>query len=232
MNAALEWGSLWHLIQDNILQSTNLKLADVYKGLDAKLTQLTRNPTDANNKKHVFFQRVTNLTNIDFTDEEAFLLNKGMKYNLSHKRKNWIQNLSIEAEYAITLVPQEEKEYMPLRVAKQIDKIYARLPSHRSNTPKQSRKLRIVKSIKEKLHANNAVLTKADKGSSIVIMYNTDYEDKMSNFILDNNALTTTNNITVTFQKELKHTLKRCKIIINPETSWKFTNLNPKTPFT
>jgi len=90
--------------------------------------------------------------------------------------------------------------------------------------------LRIVKSIKEKLHANNAVLTKADKGSSLVITYNTNYEDKVSDFIQNNNALMTTNNMTVTFQKELKHTLKRCKTIINPEISWKFTNLNPQTP--
>ena len=119
LNAALEWGDLWHLIQDNISQSINSKLADVYKALDAKLTQLTRNPTDANSNKHVFFQRVTNLTSIDFTDEEVFLLNKGLKYNLSHKRKNWIQNLSIEAECAITLLPQEEQEYMRYRVAKQ-----------------------------------------------------------------------------------------------------------------
>jgi len=125
LNAALERGNLWHLIQDNISQSTNSKFADVYKALDAKLTQLTHNPTDANRNKHVFFQRVTNLTSIDFTDEELFLLKKGLKYDLGHKRKNWIQNLSIEAECAITLLPQEEQEYMRHRVAIQIDKIYA-----------------------------------------------------------------------------------------------------------
>ena len=140
LNAALEWGNIWPLIQDNVLQSTNSKLADVYRTLDAKLTQLTRNPADAKNKEHVFFQRVTNLTNIEFTDEEALLLNKGMKYNLSHKRKNWIQNLSIQAECTTTLLPQEEQEYMRFRVAKQIDKIYAQLPSQSINTPKQSRK--------------------------------------------------------------------------------------------
>jgi hypothetical protein len=125
LNAALERGNLWHLIQDNISQSTNSKFADVYKALDAKLTQLTHNPTDANRNKNVFFQRVTNLTSIDFTDEELFLLKKGLKYDLGHKRKNWIQNLSIEAECAFTLLPQEEQEYMRHRVTIQIDKIYA-----------------------------------------------------------------------------------------------------------
>ena len=61
-------------------------------------------------------------------------------------------------------------------------------------------------------------------------MYNRDYEDKVSNFIHNNNAHTTTNNTTATFQKELKLTLEGCKTIISPEISWKFTNLNPKTP--
>ena len=61
-------------------------------------------------------------------------------------------------------------------------------------------------------------------------MYNKDYEDIVSNFIHNNNAHTTTNNTTATFQKELKLTVKGCKTIISPEISWKFTNLNPKSP--
>jgi len=88
LSAALEWGNLWPIIQDNIVQSINSKLADMYKALDAKLNQLARIPTGTNNNKHIFFQRVTNLTNIVFTDEGTVLLNKGMKYNLNHKHKN------------------------------------------------------------------------------------------------------------------------------------------------
>ena len=84
--------------------------------------------------------------------------------------KNWIQNLGIEAECAISLLPQEDQEYMRLRVAKQIGKIYYQRPSHHHVTPIQSRELRIAKSIKEKLIVNNATITKADKGNSIVIM--------------------------------------------------------------
>ena len=144
--------------------------------------------------------------------------------------KNWIQNLGIEAECAISLLPQEDQEYMRLRVAKQIGKIYYQRPSHHHVTPIQSRELRIAKSIKEKLIVNNATITKADKGNSIVTMYNTDYDDKVLNFIHNNNAHVTTNNTTATFQKELKLTLKGCKTIISPQISWKLTNLNPKTP--
>ena len=152
-----------------------------------------------------------------------------MKYNLNHKHKNWIQNLGIEAECAISLLPQEDQEYMRLCVAKQIDKIYYQRPSNHHVTPIKSRELRISKSITEQLIMNNATITKTDKGNSIVIMYNTDYDDKVSNFIHNNKAHVTTNNTKATFQKELKLTLNGCKTIISPEISWKLTNLNPKT---
>jgi hypothetical protein len=230
LNAALEWGSLWPLIQNSIIQSINSKLTDVYKPLDRKLNHLSRIPTNANNRKCTFFQRVTKLTDIEFTDEESILLHKGMKYNLSYRRNNWIQNIGLEAECAITLLPQEDREYMRLCVAKQIEKIHAEYPSDNYNTPQHSKELRIAKSIKDKLTENNATITKADKGSSIVIIYNTDYEDKVLKFIHNNNAHLTTNKMTTMFQKELKRTLKRCTTIISPETNWKLTQLNPRTP--
>jgi hypothetical protein len=34
----------------------------------------------------------------------------------------------------------------------------------------------------------------------------------------------------VKFQKELKHTIKQCKTIINTEDKWRLTTLNPQTP--
>ena len=112
IHAALEWGGCWHMIQDTIINSINIKFADVYKTLDRKLSQLTHSPSATTRSKHKFFQRVTNLTNINFNDEEISMLNKGLKYNLGHKQKNLVQNLSIEAKCAITLLPHDEQEYM------------------------------------------------------------------------------------------------------------------------
>jgi hypothetical protein len=70
IHAALEWGSFWHMIQDTIINSIHIKFADVYRTLDRKLSQLTHNPSVTTRSKHKFFQRVTNLTKINFTDEE------------------------------------------------------------------------------------------------------------------------------------------------------------------
>jgi hypothetical protein len=40
------------------------------------------------------------------------LLNKGLKYNLHHKHKRWIQTLAIEADTAIYLLNPHEQAYM------------------------------------------------------------------------------------------------------------------------
>jgi len=34
-----------------------------------------------------------------------------MKYDLEHKHKYWINNLALEAENAVTLLPPGEQEY-------------------------------------------------------------------------------------------------------------------------
>ena len=75
LQAAIEWGKSWYLIQDNITNSMNLKFADVYETLNKKLSQLTHNQKETIEEKHKFFQRVANLTNINFTKEETKVLN-------------------------------------------------------------------------------------------------------------------------------------------------------------
>jgi hypothetical protein len=52
-----------------------------------------------------FYPRVVNKTEIN-------LLNKGLKYNLGHKRKHWVNNLAFEAESAITFLPPGEQEHV------------------------------------------------------------------------------------------------------------------------
>jgi hypothetical protein len=42
--------------------------------------------------------RVMNTTDIYFIQEEVQLLNKGLKYNLCYKQKNWLDTLVLEAE--------------------------------------------------------------------------------------------------------------------------------------
>ena len=55
------------------------------------------------------YSRVVNKTNIAFSNDELSLLNEGLKYNLRHKHKYWINNLAFAAEIAITSLPTNEQ---------------------------------------------------------------------------------------------------------------------------
>jgi hypothetical protein len=81
-----------------------------YNNINNKLKKLKKdNKIYTQQNEHVFHQRVDKLSNVMFTNEEMTLLNKGLKYNLHHKHKRWIQTLAIEADTAINLLDPHEQ---------------------------------------------------------------------------------------------------------------------------
>ena len=84
------------------------------------LSSNTKIETDSKNP--TFFPRIVNKTDISFSNEELGLLNKGLKYNLEHKHKYWINKLAVEAENMVTLLPPGEQEYIRYQIAKNIKK--------------------------------------------------------------------------------------------------------------
>ena len=77
---------------------------------------------------------------------------------------------------------------------------------------------------------NNAIITKADKGNSIVISYDSTYRNKVQDFIHKNGAVETCSNKTTVFQRDVKNTLTLCKTLIHPDSKWRYTNINPQIP--
>jgi hypothetical protein len=78
--------------------------------LNKKLDNLSQSQTSTPQEKLAFYPRVINNTNITFSDNEMFLLQKGPKYNVHAKRRNWIQNLALESETGITQLPNNERD--------------------------------------------------------------------------------------------------------------------------
>ena len=91
-------------ILETVQKSINSIMDKKYKNLHQKLNKLEREQT--NN----FQPQVVNHTNICFSPEELILLNKGLKY-LSHKRVNWIKDLEMEAETAVTKLQTGDQDY-------------------------------------------------------------------------------------------------------------------------
>jgi hypothetical protein len=85
----------------NIEQAINQKLQQEMEKQTQKqkIINLTTSKyqTTYNN---INFQSITDYKNIHWTQEETKLLSKGMKYNLHHKQKDWIEILTLEAETA------------------------------------------------------------------------------------------------------------------------------------
>jgi len=103
--------------------------------LDRKLERLSQTQSINPKEPVTFYPRVVNNTNIPFTRSETTLLQKGLKYNVHAKRENWIQNLALEAETAISLLPTNERQVHRKLVADRIDTLNQKktLPQ---NTPR------------------------------------------------------------------------------------------------
>ena len=116
-------------------------------------------------------------------------------------------------------------------MAKQLKKLQTQQISHRRyDSRKQSEELKVLNSIKDKLNRNKALIKKADKGASIVIIYLKEYEQKVADFILNNGADEVDGNIMTKFQKDLRSTINNCKLLIDTGNKGRFINLNPETP--
>jgi ribosomal protein S18 len=76
---------------------------------------------------------------------------------------------------------------------------------HNINTTKQ---------IKQKLKQQEATVAEADKGRTMVIIYNQDLEDRINIFIKDNNIAELKTDPTQKHQRTMQNTIKQCKSII------------------
>jgi hypothetical protein len=68
--------------------------------------------------------------------------------------------------------------------------------------------------MKEKRNNNNAIITKADKVQSIIIIEKTAYESKILNFFNNNSFQIRQRDPTKNFQKEIRQTTNSCQLTI------------------
>jgi len=175
---------------------------------------------------HTFYPRVVNKSNIPFSETEMTLLQKGLKYNLHTKCRDWLKNLALEAETAVSHLPIADRDVYRKLVAERITTLHQN--SKHPPTPNTQQE---TKSIQSKLQSNNATITRADKGNTLVIIPTEQYYDsKMQDFIKANNLLSTPTDPTKTYQTSVRKTINSSKTLIPQDTRWKYINMNPSAP--
>jgi len=88
----------------------------------------------------------------------------------------------------------------------------------------------VLKNIKNKLTQENAMITKADKGKTIVIIYVHEYNTKVYDFINNNNFQLLRKNPTDKYQKHIANILKQCNQIIDKKQIKYLTQKKPRPP--
>jgi hypothetical protein len=124
LQAAQEWGKALYAIHESIQESINLEMEKKYKAMDDKINKLIQNQTYKPSTSMNFYHGVVNKTNITFSDDELGLLNKGLKYNLSKKKKTEKMDQQPGAgssDGSDTAAPGEQN-YIRHQVAKNIKK--------------------------------------------------------------------------------------------------------------
>jgi len=187
-------------------------------------TKQTNTSTDKNpDSPNTFFPRVVNNTNIQFTQNEQRLLEKGPKYNVHGHKKNWLTTLALEAETAITHLPSSDRDYFRKQVATRIEEIHKKSP-HNNTHPE----LKTLKSIQTKLIHNEATVASADKGNSLVILPTRQYEEKIQDFIDKTNFQTSKTNPTKSFQKQIRNTVNHSPNLIPPTLNGNSSTSTPQ----
>jgi hypothetical protein len=124
LEAATFWDKNWNIIEKNIREILNLEMEKKYAVLNKKLNNLNKTNKHPHDSEQKFAQRVQNLSIVVFNPDEIRVLSKGLKYNLSYTNKSqWLENLVIETEAAITRLPISDQEGFRFLAKRNIDKI-------------------------------------------------------------------------------------------------------------
>jgi hypothetical protein len=106
----------------------------------------------------------------------------------------------METERAIKLLNPKLQDPYRILAAKKIQQISNSSNKNRGN---QKRRAHIIKSINNKLATEKAMIVRADKGRTIIIINTDEYTRKVQNFLTENNFHT------------LQKLLQQCNLIIN-----------------
>ena len=187
LECANKWQALWPIIIQSIDDKLGKEMKTQYQNLNQKLYKLQKQTNKENKIPHQhtqFHDRTANLTNIEPTQEETMLLNKGMQHSIERPLNTYWTTLITETEQAIRKLHSKIQESYRILAAKKLKQI-KKAECQQNTTAK--REFYTVNKLKEKLVKENSMIVKTDKGRTSVIIYTEVYNKNVNGFIKENN---------------------------------------------
>ena len=136
------------------------------------------------NCNHTFYRRVVINTEIVFSDDENSTLSKGLNFNLPYLNKNKKQMLIKEIINTEATIKSTTNSIIQTETSALVNRKIQNIVSnheimYKNLLSKYSGIISNIKSIKQKLNDNDAFITKADKGNTLVILNNSEYINKV-----------------------------------------------------
>lgn len=223
-----------HQIEFDVLdEKTNLECDEyaklIYSKKQYKLSKIKSRQNklekqtniSVNNKQ--FYPRVINISDQQFSQEEITLLDKGLKYSPTDDlcKKDFIK-LAADVEVVLNNDNLVTKALCTNILTKDYNKVKQQTKLQISNENP------IIKNIKNKIVNSDIIFKKADKGNSLVILNNNDYNTKIMDFLKESQAMQLKSDPTKRFQTNVKNCIKSCKNILKDQN--KLAIMNPKAP--
>jgi len=183
------WQRIWPIIIQCIDYTLTKEMETRYNNVNCKQDKLqrekeTNRKTDTHHQRRQFYTTTVNLTNIRFFQEEFALLNNGLQYSIKNPLRKYWTDLIMETEQAVRMLDSKMQAPFRILATKKLKQMSAS-DNHYNETAK--RKIYILKNINSKVVKENAMVVKADKGKTCVIIYTDEYNKKVHNFLTENN---------------------------------------------
>jgi hypothetical protein len=168
---------------------------------------------------HTFYRRIANLSSINLTNAETILLSKGLSYNLPRFNNNYLVHEVVNAEATIRMLSDTNTQNEARTIIN--NKLNRLLKFNNINQrlkDKYSSDYRHIRNIKDKMNDNNVIITKADKGNTVVLLPHQEYINKIHEFIVSNKIETLAEDPTKRYVKILNETINKCTNLLDERT--------------
>jgi hypothetical protein len=244
LQCAHNWQQNWNYILTNTDENSKKTTDELYTKLNNKLDRLrstnkdkphatrqqTTNRPDnielPREKTFPFYNRVQNIKDINFSKDEINVLQRGFQYNLKTTPKRWTRDLIIDTETAICQLDENKQDAYLHLVCKKINKIL--LETSIENTL-HKRQMYILKQIRKNLQIHNAIVAPADKGKTIVIINNNEY-NKINHFSTTNNFHLLQKKPTDKYQKQIISIIQHSNNLTDKQKTKYLIQINPTPP--